>query len=67
MMFMYSAESGVDGLAVLPDVDEKKSWLDEAAKDAMDSLRCVADSCGHISMAKKLDVVEEQPVDVKNE
>ena len=66
-MFMYSAESGVDGLAVLPEVDEKNSWPDEAAEDAMDCLRCVADSCGHMSMAKKLDAVEEQPADAENE
>ena len=65
--FIYSADSGVDGLAALPDVDEKKSRPDEVAEDAMDSLRCMAGSRGEVSMAKKLGIVEGQPEDVENE
>ena len=63
---MYPAASGVDGLGVLPDVDEKKSWPNEAAEDVTDCLRCWTDSCADVSMARKLDAVEEQAADTEN-
>ena len=63
----YSAVSGVHGLAVPPDDDEKIPWSVEVAEDATDCLRCVTGSHGNVSMAKKLDVVEGQPEDVENE
>lgn len=66
-MFIYSTDSGVDGLAVLADVDERKSWPEEAAEDAKDSLRCEAASCDAMSMARKAGPAEGQSEDAENE
>jgi hypothetical protein len=63
---MYSADSGVDGLAELPEADETKSVPDEVAEDATDCLRCVTGSRGDVSMAKKLADVDGQPKDIEN-
>jgi hypothetical protein len=66
-MFMCSADSGVDGLAVLPDVSGKKSGPKQVAEDAMDCLRCGADSWGEPSISRKLDIAEGHVEDVGNE
>jgi len=66
-MFMYSADSGVDGLAELPEVDETKSVLDEVEEDATDCLRYVTGSRGDVSIAKKPAVVGGQLKEIENE
>ena len=66
-MFMYSADSGVDGPTVLPDVDEKRSRPEEIVEDAIDCLRYEAGSRGEVSVAKKLDAAEGQPEGVEND
>ena len=65
-MFMYSADSGVDGLAELPEVDEMKSVPDEVAEDVTDCLRYVTGSCGDVSMAKKVAAVDGQLKETEN-
>ena len=66
-MFMYSADSGVDGLAELPEVDETKSVPDEVEEDATDCLRYVTGFRGDVSMAKKAAAVGGQLKEIENE
>jgi hypothetical protein len=65
-MFMYSADSGVDGLAKLPEVDETKSVPDEVAEDVTDCLRFVTGSCGDVLMAQKVAAVDGQLKEIEN-
>lgn len=60
IMLMYSDDIGVDGLAVLPQVDEYTSGPDEVAEDAKDCRRCAPGASGEVSSVMKLDDIDGQ-------